>query len=437
MVLRLMLVPAVAATLLLSGAVQAKKGEWQQVPLSGAIPVELADGSERVLEPSCSGGIVMEGTVPRPGNTDYSFFILEGNPDKILISLDGGGACWDAASCLLSPLAPQLFGGRPTYSPEVNETVNTISQVGGILDSKNVDNPFSKYTKIFVPYCTGDIHWGSKDTDYSIPLPDGQLLQGTIRHRGADNLLAVLDWLEQNGIDFEGASDVTVAGASAGGYGANLAFAYVAEKAGSDTRLNLISDSAVGIIDTPEAIDKPGPLPFYAQAIYNSENPGTESWGVARNLPSWVFGPHPDAFLELSAEKPVSLVPAFFSALQAYAPDANLASITTNADLVQIGFYGLMKGGSAGLGEIFEWYGQTVGLTQYMAALPNYRSFIEDGACHTFIFTDAEFYHVGANGISVADWVAEMILPTNRFWDSTPAWPLKLPPDDTGCSALQ
>ena len=107
---------------------------------------------------------------------------------------------------------------------------------------------------MYIPYCTGDIHWGSRDTTYFLP----DIGPWTIRHRGADNLLAVLDSLRQEGINLKNASDISVVGASAGAYGANFAFAAVAERAGDETALSLVADSGIGVIDNP----LPEPLDF-------------------------------------------------------------------------------------------------------------------------------------------------------------------------------
>lgn len=419
------------AVLAFSSLAQARQVEWKQVSLEGPITTVLYDGSERQLQPSCSGSPVLngDGTVGQ-ANTDYSFFIQKGNPSKILISLDGGGACWDAASCLLSPLHPDLFGGEATYFPEVNETADMLARMGGILDSGNPANPFQKYTKIFVPYCTGDIHWGSRDTEYEMMTEQGPL-RGTIHHRGGDNLLAVLDWLQNNGVDFQNASDISVTGLSAGGYGANLAFAYVAALADREARLNLISDSAVGVIDTPYAPQ----LPFYTTALFNPAAPGSESWGVAPNFPSWVFG-RPKSFLASGATRPLGFVPSMVLALADYRPRAKLASITNNLDLVQIGFYGLMKGTPPGQTEAGEWFEAMAATTAMTAAAPNYRYFIEDGVCHTSIFTDPEFYSRGVNGVSVAKWITAMIRPGSRHWDSTPAWPPTGSSNPEACSPL-
>lgn len=391
---------------------QAAQNEWERIDVNALIQTTLPDGTQRLLQPSCSGGpeITASGAIA-PASTEFYFFVQKGNPNRIVIGLDGGGACWDATTCVGSP----LFGGS-TYQVALNETVESMNASQGFFDARNPENPFQNYTKIFIPYCTADVHWGSKDTVYTLLTPNGPL-PWLIRHRGTDNFLAVLDWLQHDGrkalgVDLARAHDVTVTGASAGGYGANVAFAYVAELT-PRARLSLVSDAAIGVMTQS----------FYETAIYNPAAPGSENWGVAQNLPTWVPG-FDEALLQLGWASPNSFLPSVFFALSNYKPDAKLASLTSNLDGVQIGFYGLMRGVFPPDATIaIEWYVNMAGMTAAAAALPNYRYFIDAGGFHTFIGSDERVYEVGANGITLADWVRAMIKPGNRTWDNLNAGP--------------
>ena len=397
---------------LMAPVASAAQNQWDRIDVGGIIQTTLPDGSERVLQPSCSGGPQLTaGGGVEPASTEFYFFVQQGNPNKILIGLDGGGACWDAATCVGSPLV-----GNSTYQVALDETAESLAEAEGFFDGRNPDNPFHSYTKVFIPYCTGDVHWGSKDTVYQLPTPNGPL-PWLIRHRGTDNFLAVLDWLQRNGrteygVDLARARDVTVTGASAGGYGANVAFAFVAELT-PRARLNLISDAAIGVQTTS----------FFETAIYNPADPGAESWGVSQNLPPWVPG-FDETLLQTGAANPNGFVPSVFFALSSYRPDAHFASLTSNLDLVQIGFYGLMRGVFPPDALIAgEWYFSMAAMTAFTAALPNYRFFIDAGTFHTFIGSDERVYEVGANGISLADWVRAMIKPGDRTWENLNAGP--------------
>jgi hypothetical protein len=398
----------------LAGAAQAADHlDWDQIHLEGPIETRLPDGSTRTLHPSCSGGPELnDAGSPVPASTDYYFFVQQGNPNRLLIGFDGGGACWDAFTCIASPLS-----GRSAYTVSLDETPDRLANGEGFFDASNPENPYRNYTKVFIPYCSADVHWGSKDTTYVLNLGPGVQLPWTIHHRGTDNVLAVLDWLQKNGdqeygIDFGRARDVTVTGASAGGYGADVGFAYVAELT-PRARLNLISDAAIGVLTEQ----------FYTTAIYNPANPGSESWGFPDNLPSWVPG-FDEALLAQGAAFPNGFLPSIFAALTNYKPDARLASLTSNLDLVQIAFYGLMKGELVPSdATVAEWYFAMAQMTAATATLPNYRFFIDAGTFHTFIGSDQRVYEVGANGVKLADWVWAMTKPGNRVWDNLDAGP--------------
>lgn len=400
-----------AAGLLLSIAAQAAGKSankvWEQIFLDGPTTVTLADGSTRTVSPSCSGGPVMTPTGPVPGDTQYSFFIKRGNPNKLLVAFDGGGACWNKETCIGSVLA-----GSPTYSRVVDETPETLAQGGGLIDDRNPSNPYKEYTKIFVPYCTADVHFGARDTTYVLPISPTASIPWTIRHRGSENMIAVLDWLQRNGrsrqIDLGRVRDLTVTGLSAGAYGSLNGFGFFAQ-ATPRARHNLIADAGIGV-SRPE---------FYGVALYPD---ATSAWGAQANLPTWV--PGLDTMLADAAANPSLLVPLAFQSLALWKPDGHFASLTAELDITQVFFYAVMKGKWAPDQQDFaEWYGGMKFITAMTASLPNYRYFIEEGTFHTFLGSDEHTYGIGANGISVAEWIREMIKPGNRTWDNLEAPP--------------
>lgn len=394
--------------LLLAATVQAKAPQWEQITLKGERTVKLADGSELTVDPSCSGGPVMTPAGPRPGNTDYSFFIKRGNPNKLLVAFDGGGACWNGLTCIAS-----VLGGSPTYSREVDETTGSLEEGGGLLDDSNPANPYKEYTKVFVPYCTADVHWGSRDTTYQFNAgPPFGVVPWVIRHRGSDNVLAVVDWLQRNGhsrqIDLNRVHDLTVTGLSAGAYGTLNGFGFLAAIT-PNARQNLVADAGIGV-SRPE---------FYAAALYPD---ATSAWGVEENLPPV---PGFDTMLATASANPSMLVPLGFQSLALWKPKAHFASLTAELDITQVYFYALMKGKTAPdfPGDFAEWYFGMKAITSTTAALPNYRYFIDEGTFHTFLGSDEHTYRVGANGVSVAEWIREMIKPGNRTWENLEAPP--------------
>lgn len=151
-------------------------------------------------------------TISPGGNTqcsdgsDYQFHVKPGNPNKLLVFLNGGGACWNAQTCDIS-------SKRPAYVPRVDLSHNDPNHHSGIFELSNPSNPAKDWTMVFVPYCTGDVHLGSSTQQYKTER--GR--EFTINHFGAINSQAVLDWIADN----LSPSQVLVSGASAGALAAH------------------------------------------------------------------------------------------------------------------------------------------------------------------------------------------------------------------------
>jgi hypothetical protein len=161
-----------------------------------AIPmITLASGWQTV-EPGgktvCSDG------------SPYRFFTRAGDPDKLLVYFQGGGACWFPENCdtHLSP------------SYKVNVAEDDPSRYRGIFELDNPDNPFASYSMVLAPYCTADVHLGDRDTTYDAPAgEDHEPHPVTIHHRGFVNVAAVLGWTYQA---HPAPAQIFVTGSSAG-----------------------------------------------------------------------------------------------------------------------------------------------------------------------------------------------------------------------------
>ncbi len=202
----------------------------------------LTDNSGSPLEPKCA--------VPNGG--PFRFFVQPGEePDKLLLFHTGGGACWNAATCASG--LQLLEGVGPTYAPVILETTQSLTANStGVLSADPSKNPFARWTKVFIPYCTGDVGWGNRDTVYQLPAPvPGGVAPLPISHRGYANIRTVKEYLHRR-FQAPGNSLPTkavVSGSSAGGYAAiGPLFAETVDLIGRTADVSVIGDSANGVV---------------------------------------------------------------------------------------------------------------------------------------------------------------------------------------------
>jgi len=320
----------------------------------------------RHLEPTC---LSLPGTDP-----EFSFFAKGGTVNNLVIFFDGGGACWDSINCLYFP----------TCTQEVDETTSDAASTGGIFDTENPDNPFKDWSFVFIPYCTGDIHWGSGDYDY----PDYLNRYGggnvTIRHRGFDNFLVVLKWITEN---FMQPKKIFVTGSSAGSYGAILGFPYIKE-AFSKSKVDILGDAGNGVISED----------FHNLDINN--------WNIQPNLPAWIPGFN-RPFSEYNIDDMYKMIANYY-------PHNKVAQYTTAWDWNQSFFYNVMINISDPnewinfLPVWCDWHEQMIEKAYSTAEASNYRFYIASGTDHT-IMADDKFYEEDSAGVPFVDWLRAML----------------------------
>ena len=309
-------------------------GEWQSIAPGGAT--------------TCSDG------------SDYKFFARLGNPQKLMVYLQGGGACWFRQNC-----DPQM---QPTYT--MNIAANFKPWEFGVFNQKHSDNPFKDYTVVYAPYCTGDVHLGARDTVYA-PVSEGQEPL-TIHHQGRANMQAVLDWTYAN---VAKAEQIFVTGSSAGAIPSPY-YAAIVANAYPDAQVAQLGDGAGG----------------YRRI--NEDSRPDEQWGT------FDFLTQTKGFENV--QKDSFNYEKLYIAAAAANPDILFAQYDAAEDDVQKRFLALS--GSKGV-QLLD--ALNANHADIDAAVPNFRSFITGGASHT-ILQRPEFYSYGAKEHSVADWVGDL-----------------------------
>jgi hypothetical protein len=113
--------------------------------------------------------------------------------------------------------APVCSDGSPYrcfVHPGNPEAARQAGPLQSSYDRSRADNPLRDFTHVYVPYCTGDPHWGNTTRRYS-----GATGSYAIEHRGAVNAAAAVSWAAEN---VPAPSQLMVPFCSAGGYGATL-----------------------------------------------------------------------------------------------------------------------------------------------------------------------------------------------------------------------
>ena len=311
----------------------------------------------RDLNPTCSG---------YPGtNPTYSFFVKGGIVDNLVVYFQGGGACWNWLTCL--PYLPSQI-----YTPDVTDADNPALSPSGIFDLDNPNNPFKDWSFVFIPYCTGDIHLGSKDATYYYPYSPGQ--PWTIHHRGFDNFLVVLEWITEN---FKKPHEIFVTGSSAGSYGAMGGFPWIKE-AYPKSKVSVLGDAGMGVT----------PPQFNTRVIWNSQ------------LPPWIFGENPPTIPNREIWK----------AIAEYYPHSKLAEFTNAWDMTQIFFYDFILQTLVlpHVGSCASWNDQMLAGVDDKQEAPNYRSYVAAGTIHT-ILGRPEVYTENSANVPFLDWLSAMV----------------------------
>lgn len=292
----------------------------------------------------------------------YRFFVSRGDPARLLVEFEGGGACWDDLTC-----AADIYSKRIQADPAEAERTGRLV---GIYDRTNPDNPFRDWTHVYVPYCTGDLHWGDATRTYTVP---GSTF--TVHHRGATNARAALAWADAN---VPAPDQLAVAGCSAGGYGATFWSAHLVQRY-SGARAVHLSDSAAGVV----------PAGFFAVPF--------AAWNAAAAWPSFIPA------LDLARLEPGRLsMPDLYAGIAGHYPLATFSQFNRLQDQTQL-FFHLLTGGNPA-----EWSARMqASVAAIQAANPNFTAYTAPGAQHCVI-NSAELYTTEVGGVRLADWVRSL-----------------------------
>jgi Pectinacetylesterase. len=293
-------------------------------------------------------------------DSTFAFRVRPGLPDKVMIFLNGGGACWRTQEC-----NPK---GKPTYTMTV-DSANDVSVRSGLLDVANDENPVRDYTMVFIPYCTGDVHLGTREVEYEVKGSEKTI---SIRHGGAANLEDVLDWVYTN---IRNPRTVFVTGVSTGAIPSPV----VAEKVArhyTRARVVQLGDGAGG---------------YHTDLV----TPLLAGWGAIDYLAD------DPAFR--SVDSASFTFERMYTAAARAVPRVHFAQFNTTDDATQLYFLGLLgikgtplvKQLAASYDEIHE-------------GAPSFRTYTAPGKAHTILRSNA-MYTTKVDSVAFKDWLAALV----------------------------
>ena len=317
------------------GAAASGDSDWEKVVPGG--DCECADGSE------------------------FAFWVREGDPNKVVLYLDGGGSCFDETSCDFTG-----YVGENDYY-DFSQAGETPGLGGGVFDFERADNPLADYTIIYLSLCTGDVYLGDVTREYSPEL--------TVEHNGFVNGSAGLTYLAEN---YPDASQVVVVGKTAGSIAAPIYGGLVSDLL-PDAQVTVFGAQSGGFPDDPE---------------FNAEILG-ELWGAYGNMPDWEVNEGLTAsdwginrfWIQAGLHDPDILMARFD-----YAYDANAARGVEQLTGEPQDLLALIDANEAAI--------EAAGVTQHSYTAP--------GDDHGIFEFDA-FYEIEVNGVRLVDWVAALL----------------------------
>jgi hypothetical protein len=293
---------------------------------------------------------------------------LSPESERVMIYLEGGGACFSEATCTLATAHTDGFSERDFRS------LVAVAGSAGIFNRDDPANPVADWSFVFIPYCTGDVHAGTN--------PDGF---GGRTQVGFLNMQAYLRRLVPT---FSSAELVLLTGSSAGGFGAALNYDQVATAFTSCTPVHLLDDAGPPMSDTylkPCLQDTwrtlwglDESLPADCDACR-----GGDGGGIV-NYASYLAEKYPDRRFGLLSSMEDSVIRSFMG--YGYSFNCSLPANMPAADF------------RAGLLELRD---------DIVGPYDNFRTFYVEGTQHTFLGSAPSSQIAG--GVTLSRWIEQLV----------------------------
>jgi hypothetical protein len=183
--------------------------------------------------PTGWGWYPIDGAICRDGSP-MGIFVHFTSSDKLYLYFEGGGACTNLGFCNFNPanVNKVISGDGQTVIGSALGVIDGRQQPGvfeagvvhGIFDTASAANPFKDWNGVYVPYCTGDVHSGTRT---NATVPGVTATQQFVGHVNVQKILGRVVPTFKDKVN-----RVIVTGASAGSYGAALNFSMIQDSFG-------------------------------------------------------------------------------------------------------------------------------------------------------------------------------------------------------------
>lgn len=344
-------------------------------------PIIIEEEGELTLQKVATDSADIAVWIPRDAmksrNADAMGYgaLLNPNSNKLLIFLDGGGACFNGITCNFNL---NRFSELDFY--------NRVSTENSLLLNRESDaNQFKDWNFIFVPYATGDVHVG-QNPSVDIPNggPTGQAMVG------ANNFTVILNDLNEYFDNNGGLSEIVFAGSSAGGFGVMPNYFQLKTILADNVTTTTIVDA--GQIFMDETLLTPCLVQEWESI-----------WDISASLPDDL-----NTIVQNTYDYDIQKVYEY-SALKY--PEDNFGFLSYYEDGTNIFFYSFGKDNCSypPLNPVTgaEFKSGLLDLkSNVLDGLDNWKVFYKTGTSHTFL-GDNDFLQT-VNGTSLNDWISEL-----------------------------
>jgi hypothetical protein len=293
-------------------------GFADMTPPMGA-PLDPAQGT--TLSPPPPAGwtwFPIDGTQCRDGSP-AGIFVRFASSDKLFVYLEGGGACTNLGFCNFNPpnVNSVISGDGQTVLGSALGVIAGRQQPGafeagvlnGIFNTQNAQNPFKDYNGVYIPYCTGDVHSGTR-RDATVPGVTAP--QQFVGHFNMQKFVGRIVPTFKDRVN-----RVIVTGASAGSYGAAMNFSMLQDAFGS-VLVDALLDSGPPLSDQymPVCMQKRWRETWGLNDALPpdcSECRQPDGGGIVTSLAAYLMAKHPNSRIALISSMQDEIIRLFFS----------------------------------------------------------------------------------------------------------------------------